>query len=117
MPDGSKANSSMPEKMFVQGKRLKQVAEMECYIFWTLVLKKPSEAAKNHIPTLPGGTAGMIQTLTTDPLYRKRVGALVILSPAGPGMFIQAPCSLLEESDPWVHPPGFPENAVSLLED
>ena len=103
---------------FVQGRRLKPVAALEEFFGCVIVLRNPSEQAKKTIPMLPTTkAAGMMQTLSADPLYHKRAKIVVVLSPAAPGAFLPIPVEILEASDPVAHPPGMPEQVTSLLEE
>jgi hypothetical protein len=52
-----------------------------------------------------------------DPAYPKRAAKIAVLTIAQPGAALAIPVEVLEESDPWCFPPGFPEKAVSLLEE
>lgn len=117
MPDGSKATSTMPAKGFIQGRRLKRVDALAEYVFWMLVVRNPTDRMRQAAPCLPSGACGLINTVAVDPAYPKRALKVAVLTVAAPAAAIGIPVEFLEESDPWCHPPGFPEKAVSLLEE
>lgn len=117
MPDGSKATSTMPTKTFVQGRRLKRIDALAEYCFWVLALRSPSQRARQMAPCLPNGVCGLINTVAVDPAYPKRAAKIAVLTVAAPGAAVSITTDALEESDPVAYPPGFPERAVSLLEE
>lgn len=112
------SNLILPDtKPFVQGRRLKRVDALAEYVFWLLALRAPSERAKQMVPCLPNGVCGLVNSVAVDPLYPKRASKVAVLTVAAPGAALHIPTEVLEESDPWCFPPGFPEKAVSLLEE
>ena len=112
LPDGEPASS----RKSIIGRRLKP-AEQLFPLFGQLVFLRDMSNAQG-IPCLKAnGYIGILQCILPDPAYPKRSSAIGVMGAALPGNFIGIETAQLERCDPWAHPAGFPEMAVSLLED
>lgn len=112
LPDGEPAIS----RKSIIGKRLKKPEDLFLLFGQLVVLRDLSNAG--GLPFLKAtGYLGILHAVLPDPAYPKRAGMIALLGCAQPANFIVAVADQLERCDPWCHPAGFPEMAVSLLEE
>ena len=112
LPDGEPATS----RKSIIGRRLKP-AEQLFALFGQLVFLRDMSNAQG-IPCLKAnGYIGILQCILPDPAYPFRASAIAVMGAALPGNFFHIETAQLERCDPWCHPPGFPEMAVSMLEE
>ena len=104
-----------PPRKFVVGRNVLPTVEMIGLQGQIVVLRKFQDV-QGIVFRARDGWVGILQCVAPLPHFPKRVHSIGVLSFTGPGNYMTIPAEVLMVTDPWCHPPGFPERAVSLLD-